>query len=318
MKWETILKRKWLFALVPAVIGLLIIEFISRKRVIRFLISLEADFDVWVILIGIGLSMVLAMVLATLETREHIHRRSIEQARAEAFAEHHRFLRRLDHELKNPLMALRAGLVNLSATLDSSSPQERDILTTMEMQTLRLNRLVSDLRKLADLENIPLELQTVNVSELLRESVLLIQDRPELQQRHLKLDISNTPEPLPTIVGDVDLLLLAVHNLLDNALKYTEPGDRIRLSASADEYTLKIQVTDTGIGICEDELSLVWEELYRGKHPPEVTGSGIGLSLVQAIVQRHGGRVSLQSRPEYGAQVNLHLPLGNARNISVK
>jgi two-component system OmpR family sensor kinase len=110
------------------------------------------------------------------------------------------------------------------------------------------------------------------------------------------------------VPGDRDLLFLLFHNLLDNALKFTQPGNTIELRAFEDGSKVVVEVADTGPGIPEKEVPLVWEELYRGENARGVPGSGIGLALVRAIAERHYGQVSLRSRVGQGTVFTLHLP----------
>lgn len=101
-----------------------------------------------------------------------------------------------------------------------------------------------------------------------------------------------------------------MHNLLENAIKFTRPGDRVEMRAFEDGSTLVVEVADTGPGIPEDELPHVREELYRGQGARGVPGSGLGLALVRAVIERHGGRVSLRSRIGQGSVFTVHLPVG--------
>ena len=148
------------------------------------------------------------------------------------------------------------------------------------------------------------------MADLLQEVVEGIQDRPEAPQRELALTVPRAPWPLPDVQGDPDLLFLALHNLLTNALKFTQPGDRIEVRALEDGAAVVVEVADTGPGIPEAEAPLVWEELYRGQGARGVPGSGLGLALVRAIAERHGGQVALRSREGQGTVFTLRLPAG--------
>jgi two-component system, OmpR family, sensor kinase len=114
---------------------------------------------------------------------------------------------------------------------------------------------------------------------------------------------------LPHITGDRDLLLLAVHNLLDNAMKFSRAGDHVELRASEDGAAVVIEVADTGPGIPEAELPHIWEEPYRGQWARAVPGSGLGPALAQSIVQRHGGQVTVRSRAGQGTVFTVRLPV---------
>jgi two-component system OmpR family sensor kinase len=266
------------------------------------------------LLVG-ALLTVLASAFVFLAARaEHRRLTALVDLDAQHAEEHRRFLRRLDHELKNPLMAIQAGLANLSTAGDAAHgllPEaQASAVESVRSQTLRLSRLAADLRKLADLETRPLERAPINVADLLQEVVEVAQDRPETPERELTLTVPRAPWPLPDVNGDPDLLFLAVHNLLSNAMKFTSPGDRIEVRAQEDGAAVAIEVADTGPGIPEDEIALVWEELYRGKGARGIPGSGLGLALVRAIAERHGGAVDLRSREGQGTVFTMRLPTG--------
>jgi two-component system, OmpR family, sensor kinase len=268
------------------------------------LITLRSDLGN--LLLFLGLLVALPWISLTLAWRRR-RQEAVRDVRLEAADEKRRFLRRLDHELKNPLTAIRAGLANLAEThLDET---QRETLASVEAQGLRLSRLSSDLRKLAELETRPLERSSVDVNEMLHEAFGLAQDGPNADQRELKLTVPQAPWPLPNIQGDRDLLFLAVHNLLDNAMKFTQPGGTIEMRGYEDGSSLVVEVADTGQGIPEDELPHIGEELYRARGARGIPGNGLGLALVQAVIHLHGGKVTVRSREGKGTVVTLRLPV---------
>jgi len=227
--------------------------------------------------------------------------------------ERRRFLRRLDHEMKNPLTAIRAGLANMA---ESSRQETRsEALDSVNVQVLRLSNLVSDLRKLADLETRQLECISVDVAALLEETLTAAQDLPDASQRQITLTVPQAPWPLSHIAGDWDLLSLAVYNLLDNAVKFTESDDMIEVRAFEDGSSVEIEVAETGQGIPQEDLPHVFEELYRGENARVVPGSGLGLALVRAIVERHNGQVSVRSRAGQGTVFTIRLPVGDVTGL---
>ena len=234
--------------------------------------------------------------------------RTRQQANIAAAQERRRFLRRLDHELKNPLTAMRAGLANLAEL--PSGEARREALASVETQVVRLSRLSADLRKLAELEVRLVEHSPVDVPAIMHEAFSMAQEQPGAAERHLSLSIPQAPWPLPNVRGDTDLLLLAVHNLLQNSLKFSRPGDTLELRAFEDGGDIVIEVADTGPGIPVEEQPHVWEELYRGEAGRGIPGSGLGLALVRAIAERHNGRVNLRSRLGQGTVFSLRLPAG--------
>lgn len=217
---------------------------------------------------------------------------------------HRRFLGRLDHELKNPVTAIRSAL----AAGEQTPPEN---LVIASAQAARLGSLVTQLRALSALETRALESSRVDMTALVAEEVAAVRD--ELQARGVRRDIQTTfptvPWPLPAVQGDPDLLSVAVRNLLLNAAKYSDDGARIEVRGTEDGASAVIEVADTGWGIDPQDVPFVWDELWRAAPARGVEGSGLGLSLVRVVVQRHGGRVSLRSLRGQGTSVRMQLPL---------
>ena len=206
---------------------------------------------------------------------QYRHQRRYYELRQAAMAEHFRFLRRLITNSR-----INAGLASLALTL--TDEEHRQMVNTLEAEAQRLRRLIFNLRKLTDLEASPLDVQVIDVAAFLGEVAGLAREWPEYANRRFSVELPTGT--LPKLVGDQDLLLLAFHNLLDNAFKYTSAGDSITLSATIDEGELLIQVRDTGIGIPSEDLPLVGEELYRGGNTENIPGDGIGLAAVNAVI----------------------------------
>jgi two-component system OmpR family sensor kinase len=256
--------------------------------------------------VGITISIIIIALVLIWNQRQKKHKQEIFEVQKQAREDRRRFLQRLDHELKNPLTAIRAGLTNIDQ--QSLEPYAAEEVSAVQAQVLRISRLVADLRKLAALEITPLETYTVNMGELLTDVISVLEDQAETEDRRISLNVPNAPWPLPDIQGDPDLLLLAIHNLLDNAIKFTSPGDTIEVRAFDDSNDIVIEIADTGPGIPENEIERVWEELYRGQQARGVPGSGLGLPLVRAIIEKHGGDIGLRSRPDQGTVFSVRLP----------
>lgn len=291
--------RRYLLPLILGGLGLLLL---LRVILINSFVLVPEDLDIIILVILLSVALVIAIHTIVRLSMNYLRELSVQRVRRETIAEHSRFLRRLDHELKNPLTTLRAGLRTLSLTpLDD--PQQQ-IVATMERETLRLSRLVDDLRKLAELEAQPLNLQPFNLEAFIHNLIEIEEERFSNGRRTLTAQLDT---PHPTWVADEDLLALALHNLLDNAYKYTEPGDTIQLSVTSN-HDLHIQLSDSGPGIPPDVQPLIWEELFRAGQNSKITGSGIGLALVKAIIERHNGTVHIHSQPDQGTTISLRLP----------
>jgi two-component system OmpR family sensor kinase len=301
------IKWKWIAILFPIGLSLAAAALLEGGRLENPTLRLRADLGTLAALIGLGLSASLVALWMLRDRAKQIQRQGFLQAQAQAAEERLRFLRRLDHELKNPLAAIRIGLVNLA---ENANQSQEKILGSVGTQTLRLSQLTTDLRKLAELETRPLERASVNLADLVQEVVEQAREEHEMDGRRVTLTLPQAPWPLPAVSGDWDLLSLAVHNLLDNALKFTRPGDTIEVRAFEDGATVVLEVADTGPGIPEAEIPHVWEELYRGEGARGIPGSGMGLATVRVIVERHGGRVLLRSRVGQGTVITVRLPVG--------
>ena len=223
-------------------------------------------------------------------------------------AERGRLLGRIDHELKNPVMATNLALDALRAA-PPGSPQAGDAVEVLATQSARLGALLTSLRKIADVEHRDLDIEPVDLGELLTAVRDACSTTPSGRQRQWSLNLPQAPWPLPAIAGDPDLLYLALYNLADNAVKYSRPGDRIEIRADESEGGIGVVVADTGAGIPAEEVPGVFDELSRASTARGIPGQGLGLALVRSVVGRHGGRVHLDSRIGVGTSVSLWLPV---------
>lgn len=290
----------------PALLGLLALLATGTGLLPAPILYLRADAGALAALAGCAVSAAMLGARSLRARRARALRQALAAQQAQAADERRQFLQRLDHELKNPLTALHAGLANLAADPGS---EQAEISAGLSAQARRLGQLAGDLRKLASLEVAQLELSPVDIAGLLDEAMTAARDHPCAGERTLALVLPQVPWPPPPVTGDRDLLFLAIYNLLDNALKFTAPGARIELRAFETGAGLTIEVADTGPGIPAAEQPHVWQELYRGQDARVVPGSGLGLTLVRAIVERHQGQVQLRSRPAQGTVVAITLPV---------
>ena len=272
----------------------------------RLRIEVSALRGDWPFAAGAVLTGVLVLLLAVRTRRDVAERRRTAALRRAAARDRQLLMSRLDHELKNPLTAMRAAMANVTAA--GPGPEQEAGLRSIEEQVLRLSRLTGDLRKIADVEGNQVDRRPVDVTELIEEAVEVLREQPGAADRQISVDLPRAPWPLPAVLGDGDLLSLAVGNLLDNALKYTPPGGRVEVRARESAGGVVVEVADTGAGIAAEDLPHVWETLYRGARTRAVPGSGLGLPLVRAVAERHGGSVTVESREGSGTVVRLTLP----------
>ncbi len=292
----------WLWALFPALTAVILVTLLAKFKVIEFTFSVR-DVHTLIVLIALLLAIGVSSALILREVMRHSQHASDRKA-VETFADDRaRFLRRLDHEIKNPLMGIRTALDNLAETTEAD--EKLWIRSAIYEQIDRLNRLISDLRKISEFDSRDIEQLPIDTSGLVRDAFNVALEHEQAPMRRLHIDI---PETLPNISGDYDLLLLAVYNVMNNAIKYSNEGDEVCLCATNTDDKIKISITDTGVGIAAIDLPYVWDELYRADNVKGTSGSGIGLALVKRIIERHGGTVAITSQLGAGTEVAIILP----------
>jgi two-component system OmpR family sensor kinase len=298
-------------ALIQAAVGLGLALWLQSRGLLNPLLAVQADLGTLAFLAGLLLSGAILWTAGEWELARRRRERAVAAEQTAAAEAHRRFVGRLEHELKNPLTAIRAGLANVAAGLKippGSETEQQAALASVVAQAERIGRLAADLRKLAEVEAQPLERTEVDVAELLEEAVEVARGNPVAAGRRLALSLPRAPWPLPPVAGDRDLLFLAIYNLLDNALKFTRTGDTVEVRAAEDGLAVVVEVADTGAGVPANEVPHIFEELYRGQGARGIEGSGLGLALVKAVIERHGSRVAVRSRPGQGSVFSLRLP----------
>ena len=218
--------------------------------------------------------------------------RTLDRLRRQMFAD-------VSHELKTPLTAMRGYLETLQMPgVESDAATRARYLDTITRETLRLDRIVRDLLDLARYENGvgSLEMRTFAVERLFEH--VIRRHEHEALTRHVTLttDVSAAADQ---VVGDPDRLEQVVDNLVANALRHTPTGGRVDLSATADAGAVHLSVVDSGEGIAPEHVPHVFDRFYKvdAARTNGSAGSGLGLSIAKAIVERHGGTVDVNSRP---------------------
>ena len=240
--------------------------------------------------------------------------RGAETGAAVERAAHRRFVARLDHELKNPVTAIRAALETEAGVGGGAGAGVSPGLEVAAGQAERLAILIGELRSLSALETSTLERSPVDVSAVVSDEVAAFTADLAARgmQRDVRVQLPSAPWPLPQVQGDADLIAVAIRNLLLNAAKYSDEGDRIEARGAEDSGAVVIEVADTGWGIAPSELPQVWDELWRGGRARRVEGSGLGLSLVRVVAELHGGDVAIRSREGAGTSVRIRIPAAPA------
>jgi PAS domain S-box-containing protein len=218
------------------------------------------------------------------------------------------FISVISHELKTPV-ALIKGYAGTLSREDAEWDREtvRESLAVVEEEADRLTELIDNLLDVSRLQAgaLKLEVGFVNVARLAEETVEKF--RSQTSGHTFALDF---PPDLPIVPGDEGRLRQVIDNLLSNAIKYSPDGGQIRVSGRADDLQVYVAVTDEGIGIPEDEQENIFDRFYRVRSgvSQRTKGAGVGLFLVKAVVEAHGGQVWVESKPGQGSTFVFTLP----------
>ena len=222
----------------------------------------------------------------------------------------------VSHELITPLTAIRGYVETLETPkLDLDSAERGRYLRNLDAETQRLETVVMDLRDLARIEagGATLHPDTVSVDAVFDR--ISTRHEHELAARHITLTRS-IGERAESLVADPNRIEQALQNLASNALNFTPDGGAIHLEASLDGDAIRLVVRDTGPGVPTAHLPYVFDRFYKVDKARHQRGSGLGLSIVKAIVGSHGGTVTAANHPEGGAVFELTIPQPPARGAA--
>jgi two-component system sensor histidine kinase KdpD len=211
------------------------------------------------------------------------------------------------HDFRTPLTSIKASVTSLLARRNESSPQLHELLTVIDEESDRLNHLVEEAAEMARLEagEIELQLKPVLIPDLVEAA--LKRSRNALAPREIDLKI---PPDLPAVRADLNRATQALVQLLDNANLYSPQGRPITIAAEADGQSVLTSVIDQGPGIDKLERAVIFEKFYRGREQQYVArGTGMGLAIAKAIVEAHGGAISVCSQLGHGSVFSFTLPL---------
>jgi len=217
-----------------------------------------------------------------------------------------RFITDASHELRTPITALKNFNELLIGKAVDDTQTQRDFLLQSQDQIERLEWITHNLLNLSRIEAglTPLKFERKDVNELLESIASTFKLQAEKKDIQVRV---KPPCPAFDVWADVSLLVIALNNLLENALKFTDQGGKIKLGAQEMEGKVQFCIQDTGIGIEEEDLPHVFEPFYRGKSS-SVEGSGLGLAMVKSVIRAHGGRVFVESEPGMGSTFTIELP----------
>jgi two-component system sensor histidine kinase KdpD len=246
-------------------------------------------------LIGIAMERVRAVEEAT-------------SARAEQENERLRnaLLDSVTHEFRTPLTSIKASVTSLLSGLRLDGAQRTELLTVINEEADRLNRLVGEAAEMAQLDagKFKLEKHPTAIRDVI--DAALSDGRSALQNHPLEVKL---PDALPLVPLDFARIREVLVHLLENAAKYSPPQAPIRISAATEKNELMVSVADEGPGIDSFEQMLIFDKFYRGRNQRySAGGTGMGLAICKAIVETHGGTISVVSQPGVGSVFTFTLP----------
>lgn len=230
---------------------------------------------------------------------------------------HQAFVAQATHELRTPLTNIRLYVDELLEG-DMQSPEERGrCLEVVSHESRRLERMVGDMLSMAEIDAGTLRLRPddVHLEAMLHD---LERDfKAQAEAHHIKLEFKLPPK-YPHLVGDRDKIHLTLANLIGNALKYTPDDGTVAVTVRPGPSDVRFEVADSGIGIREDELELVFRSFYRSKDKriEGVTGTGLGLAIARQIARLHGGDITVASVVDRGSTFTFVLPLAGSSSAA--
>ena len=215
------------------------------------------------------------------------------------------FMADVAHELRTPLASLRTNLEVVAVDPHATLDDYQSMAETQERALTRLERLIADLFILTDSEQ-PLSKTEVSLGALLEETLHDLQAIAE--ERQITLELSNHADVVT--LGNGPLLARAFSNLIENGMYYNHDGGRVTITIDSKDSWAVVKIADTGIGIAPEKQTQIFDRFYRvdSSRSRHKGGSGLGLSIVSAIVQRHGGKIQLESTPAVGSAFTVLLP----------
>ncbi len=238
------------------------------------------------------------IILAVRDITEH---RSLEKAK-------NAFVSDLSHELRTPLTTIQSAVSLLERARERLDPLEHRALELADQELRRIRGMVEELMTLAQMDSwqYQLEVGPADLSTVIQTAIESVTSKAQRFGIGIYFDDAHEHR----CVCDVQKLYQVFLNLLDNAIKYSDPGARVDLSIQEDPSSLTVRVRDTGVGIPEEDLDQLFERFYRvDKDRSRATGgSGLGLAISKQIVEMHGGSICVESEPGVGSVFEIRLP----------
>ncbi len=216
----------------------------------------------------------------------------------------------ISHELKTPLSAILGSVSTLLENDEYYKKEDRlELLSNIKDGSLRMERLIANLLDTARMESgmMKLKLDWCDLEDIVGTALRRMQGL--LKYHHMKVEVESD---LPFIKGDCVLLEQVFVNLIDNAIKYSEPQSEIRICLKKSSDCVEISFVDEGVGVPQGDLNKIFSKFYRVEQPKKVSGTGLGLSICKGIIEAHSGKIFASNRSGGGTMIQITLPVNEA------
>jgi len=218
------------------------------------------------------------------------------------------FVSLVSHELRSPLSAILQNLMVINEGLSAEiSPQVRNILDKIDHRMRGLIKLVSDWLDASRMEEgeIIRSMNPIDIQSILLDVIDLL--KPLARENHVELKC-DIPESYPMIIGNAETLHMCFTNLIHNGIKFNRPDGFVQITLKDENRLNTVTIQDTGIGIPEDKLTMIFEAFFRCSGERRINGSGLGLSIAKKVIDAHSGNITVQSKCGEGTIFTVQLP----------
>jgi signal transduction histidine kinase len=218
------------------------------------------------------------------------------------------FVQDASHELRTPIATALTNIEVVEMNSEATIADYNELTRVLKLSLDRMNNISNSLQLLSEDAHAEAKLVRVNIEEVISEVV----NEAEIESKRQGIILNWKPSAAEvTILGDVFQIKQVIFNLVDNAVKYNQPGGSVDITVHIENRLVIIEVADTGIGIAANDLPRVFDRFYRvdKSRSRQRGGSGLGLAIVKKIVEEHNGMVSVESTPGRGSTFHIELPL---------
>lgn len=272
-----------------------------------------ADIDylfTFAIFLGVGLS-ISSLVLKTRQQAAEAKEKEIQaQYLMQTEKLQSALLHSISHDLRTPLVSITGALSGvLNDPLLQGEETRKELLTSAYSESRRLNTLVDNLLDMTriDAGTLKLHLEPCDLKEIVRASLESLKDR--IEKRPVHLDVAYDVSPISV---DFKLMATVFTNLLDNAIKYSDPGSPIEIRIRRMRDGIGIDIEDEGFGVPDEELEKIFDKFFRAPQTRRINGTGLGLSICRGIIEAHKGKIWAENRGGKGLRISVKLPLEDA------